>query len=95
MLSTMSLRDFFRRHGNVFSVSSREVDGGRGNEDMLVEDYGERANEAEHEAGWVGRGGGGAGSVSTAGSSLGLASLQPDPSYDEIADGEPPPDQAS
>jgi hypothetical protein len=95
MLPTMSLRDFFRRHRNVFSISTREVDGGRGNEDMLVEEYGERATETEHEAGWVGRGGGGAGSVSTAGSALGLASVQPDPSYDEIADGEPPPDQAS
>jgi hypothetical protein len=95
MLLLMSLRDFFRRHRNVFSISTPEVDGGRGNEDMLVEEYGERAIEAEHEAGWVGRGGGGAGSVSTAGSSLGLASVQPDVAYDEIADGEPSPDQAS
>ena len=95
MLPMMSLRDFFRRHGNVFSISTRQVDGGRGNEDMLVEEYGERAIEAEREAGWVGRGAGGTGSVSTAGSSLGLASLEPDPSYDEVADGEPPPDQAS
>jgi hypothetical protein len=79
----------------VFSISTREVDGGRGNEDMLVEEYGERATEAKHEAGWVGRGGGGTGSVSMAGSSLGLASVQPDPSYDEIEHGEPPSDQAS
>ena len=91
----MSLADWFRRHRNVFSISTREVIAKPGEDDMLVEEYGERATEAEREAGWVGRGGGGAGSVSTAGSSLGLASVQPDPSYDEIADGEPPPDQTS
>ena len=83
MLTTMSLRDFFRRHRNVFSISTPEVDGGRGNEDMLVEEYGERATEAEREAGWVGRGRGG------------LPSLQPDPSYDGVAEAEPPPDHAS
>lgn len=91
----MSLGDWFRRHRNVFSISTRGVVAEPGDEDMLVEEYGGRAVEAEREAGWVGRGGGGAGSVSTAGSSLGLASLQPDPSYDEIADDESPPDSAS
>jgi hypothetical protein len=79
----MSLRDFFRRHGNVFSISAREVDADSGNEDMLVEEYGERAVEAEREPGFGSRSGRGAtGSV-----------VRLDLSYDELAD-EPPPDSA-
>ena len=87
MLSTMSLRDFFRWHGNVFSISTPEVDGGGGNEDMLVEEYGERAVEAERPASWAGR----------SGRHIPLnapAGILPDRSSDEIADAEPPPDPA-
>jgi len=83
----MGLRDFIRRHRNVFSYSSREVVGGPGNEDMLVEEYGERADEAERPASWAGRGG------RLIQWSASPAQL-PDPSYDEIADREPPPDPA-
>ena len=79
----MSLRDFFHRHKNVFSFSTKEVVVDSGNEDMLVEDYGEQAVEAEREPGFGGRSGIGAtGSV-----------VRLDPSEDELADG-PPPDSA-
>jgi hypothetical protein len=77
----MGLRDFFRRHGNVFSVSTREVDAGAGNEDMLEEDYGERAVEARHAPAYGIKSGGGA---------TGTA-VRLDVSEDELAD-EPPPD---
>jgi len=66
----MGLRDFIRRHRNVFSYSSREVVGGPGNEDMLVEEKRSRGGGRRLMAG------------------------EPDPSYDEIADAEPPPDPA-
>jgi hypothetical protein len=80
----MGLRDFFRRHGNVFSVSSREVDDvNQGDEEMLVEEYGRRAVEAERPAGWAGRG------------RAGLATVQPYASADELGDGDPPADSAS
>jgi hypothetical protein len=36
----MSLRDWFRRRGNVFSISTREVVAESGDEDMLTEEYG-------------------------------------------------------
>jgi hypothetical protein len=79
----MGLRDFFRRHGNVFSISTREVVAGSGDEDMLVEDYGERAVESEREPGFGARSGRGAtGAV-----------VRLDVSEDELAD-EPPPDSA-
>ena len=42
----MSLRDWFRRHGNVFSISTEEVDADSADEDMLHEEYGDRAVEA-------------------------------------------------
>ncbi len=83
MLAAMGLADFFRRHRNVFSVSTQTVVAKPGDDDMLFEEYGERAVEAERPAGWVGRG------------RAGLATLRPDVSEDEIADGELPPDSAS
>jgi hypothetical protein len=80
----MGLRDFFRRHGNVFSITTDEVSAGPGNEDMLEEDYGERAVEARKAPGY--------------GTKSGLGSVrqsvtQVDVSEDELAD-EPPPDSA-
>jgi hypothetical protein len=79
----MGLRDFFRRHGNVFSITTREVVARSGDEDMLVEDYGERAVEAERAPGFGTRSGRGAtGAV-----------VRLDVSEDELAD-EPPPDSA-
>jgi hypothetical protein len=73
----MGLRTFFRRHRNVFSYTTEEVDMGRGNEDMAVEEYGERAVEADQapSAGLVRR-------------MFRGYPLPPDVSYDEIADGE-------
>jgi hypothetical protein len=47
----MGLRDFFRRHGNVFSVSTQRVDSESGNVDMLEEEYGERAVEERRSSG--------------------------------------------
>ena len=79
----MGVRDFFRRHGNVFSVSTREVDAWAGNEDTLEEEYGERAVEAERAPGFGARSGSGA---------TGTAARL-DVSEDELAD-EPPPDSA-
>jgi hypothetical protein len=81
----MSLRDWFRRHGNVFSISTREVVAESGDEDMLVEDYGMRAIEAERAPGYGARSGPGAtGTV-----------VRLDVSEDELADEESPPDSAS
>lgn len=79
----MGFRDFFRRHGNVFSVSNKEVVASAEDDDMLVEEYGERAIEAERTPGFGIRSGPGAtGTV-----------VQLDPSEDELAD-EPPPASA-
>lgn len=81
----MSLTDWFRRHRNVFSISTREVVAKPGDEDMLVGEYGERAVEARHPAGWgtrlkgIGYGDPREGTV------------VPEVSEDEVADGEPPP----
>ncbi len=83
MLAAMGLADFFRRHRNVFSISSKAVDVKRGDEDMLVEEYGGRAVEAERPAGWVGRG------------EAGLATLRPDVAEDELADEDQRPNPAS
>ena len=89
MLAAMGLRAWFRRHGNVFSISTREVDVGPGNEDMLVEEYGERAVEARRQAPRPllapQRGVGFAGAMTP----------QLDVSQDEIQEAEPPPDSAS
>lgn len=87
----MGLRDFFRRHGNVFSISGQEVDGVKpGEEDMLVEEYGKRAVEARRLAPRPGSaprtGGRGVGPV--------VAPPQLDVSEDELADEDPPPDSA-
>jgi hypothetical protein len=87
----MGLRDWFRRHGNVFSISSREVDGAPGDEDMLVEEYGERAVEERRGFSAV---------VGFEGLTPAVPPLlgglpKPDVSVDEIQDGEPPPDSAS
>lgn len=79
----MSLRDWFRRHGNVFSISTKEVDVEVGDQDMLVEDYGKRAVEAERAPGYgIRSGSGGTGTV-----------VRLDVSEDELAD-EPLPDSA-
>ena len=43
---------WFRRHRNVFSISTREVVAKPGDDDMLVEEYGERAVEARRPAGY-------------------------------------------
>jgi hypothetical protein len=72
----MGLRDFFRRHANVFSYTTDEVDGGSGNEDMLVEEYGERAVEAEQAP------------TSLLNAQRIRPLLRGDVSYDEIADGD-------
>jgi hypothetical protein len=87
----MGLRDWFRRHGNVFSISTREVGGAPGDEDMLVEEYGERAVEERRGFNAV---------VGFEGLTPGVPPSQaglpkPDVSEDEIQDGEPPPDSAS
>jgi hypothetical protein len=47
----MSLADFFRRHRNVFSISTQRVDAGSGNQDMLEEEYGARAVEERRSSG--------------------------------------------
>jgi hypothetical protein len=87
----MGLRDWFRRHGNVFSISTREVGGAPGDEDMLVEEYGERAVEERrgfNAVFWF--------EGLTPGVPPSPAGLpKPDVSEDEIEDGEPPPDSAS
>jgi hypothetical protein len=80
----MSLTDWFRRHGNVFSISTKEIDVESGDEDMLVEDYGERAVEAERVPGY-GRFRSGPGANGTV--------VRLDVSDDELA-GEPLPDSA-
>ena len=89
----MSLVDWFRRHRNVFSISTREVVAKPGDEDMLVEEYGKRAVEARRPIGYGRRIGG------TGTGRLGIWSKTPVPpldvSEDAIADGEPPPDSAS
>jgi hypothetical protein len=86
MLAAMGLADFFRRHRNVFSISSKEVDAEPGDEDMLVEEYGERAVEASHLAPRPGQ----VGQRTWAG-----AAAQLDVSADELADEDPPPTSAS
>jgi hypothetical protein len=80
----MGLRDFFRRHGNVFSISTREVVAPTEDEDMLVEEYGERAVEAQRAPGYG----------STSGRGATGTVLRLDVSEDELAD-EPPPDSPS
>ncbi len=83
----MGLRDFFRRHANVFSYTTDEVEGGRGNEDTLVEEYGERAVEAEQAQPFTPK-------AEVVPLHLsGIAGLKGDVSYDEIADGDAPRDQ--
>ena len=47
----MSLRAWFRRHRNVFSISTKGVDAGRGNQDLLREEYGDRAVEERRSSG--------------------------------------------
>jgi hypothetical protein len=47
----MRLGDWFRRHRNVFSFSTREVDAATGDEDMLREEYGEQAVEVRRSSG--------------------------------------------
>jgi hypothetical protein len=91
----MSLADWFRRHRNVFSISTREVVAKPGDEDMLVEEYGERAVEARRPSGYGTRSGRW-GTVTGYGSRS-QGTVKPlDVSGDEIADGEqPPPDSAS
>lgn len=84
MLAAMGLADFFRRHRNVFSISSKEVGVEAGDQDMLVEEYGGRAVEASHVAptpSQVGFGAPGGGP-------------QLDVSVDELADDNPAPDPA-
>lgn len=41
----MSVRDWFRRHGNVLSISTRSVKIEPGDQGMLLEEYGSRAGE--------------------------------------------------
>jgi hypothetical protein len=43
--SAMGLREFFRRHRNVFSASTEWVDTGSGAVDMIEEEYGDQATE--------------------------------------------------
>jgi hypothetical protein len=82
----MSLRDWFRRHGNVFSISTKEVDARAGDEDMLREEYGARAVEAEKAPGYGVKSG-----IDTP-----FVVTQIDVSDDEIADAvEPPPESTS
>ena len=47
----MSLGDWFRRHQNVFSLSTKEVEADSGDEDMLREEYGEQAVEERRSSG--------------------------------------------
>ena len=47
----MSLRAWFRRHRNVFSISTKGVDTERGNQDMLREEYGDQAVEERRSSG--------------------------------------------
>jgi hypothetical protein len=83
MLAAMGLRDWFRRHGNVFSISTREVAADSGDDDMLTEEYGDRAVEARQAPDYGNKSG------------LGVPWVtQLDVSEDELADGEPPPDPA-
>jgi hypothetical protein len=88
----MSLVDWFRRHRNVFSISNREVIAKPGEDDMLVEEYGERGVEARHPAGYATRSGG----VAPGPGGASARTVVPlDVSEDEIADGESPPDSDS
>jgi hypothetical protein len=41
----MGLREFFRRHRNVFSVTNEWVDAGTGDVETIEEEYGEQATE--------------------------------------------------
>jgi hypothetical protein len=77
----------------VFSISTRDVVAKPGDEDMLVEEYGERAFEARRKPPY-GIGNLHAGRRSAA-PGPGNPLTQLDVSEDEIADGEPPPDSAS
>ena len=80
----MSLAEWFLRHRNVFSISAREVAAKPGDEEMLVEEYGERAVEARRPSGYVFR------------LRFPRRPVMPlEVSEDEIAEGEPPPDSAS
>jgi hypothetical protein len=85
----MSLRAWFRRHRNVFSISTREVVAKGGEEDMLVEDYGARAVEARHPDGYGFRLRPTVYGVQSAGS------VMPEVSEDVIAEGEPSPNSPS
>lgn len=85
----MSLRDWFRRHGNVFSISGQAVDGVEpDDEDMLAEEYGERAVEARRAPRAV------VGPDSLTDTAPGPRLPLLDVSEDELADEDPPPDPA-
>jgi hypothetical protein len=89
----MGLVDWFRRHRNVFSISTREVVAKPGDEDMLVEEYGERAVEARRAPGYGTRSGGNVRQAFVG--RPGGVETPLDVSEDEIAEGEPPPDSPS
>ena len=76
----------------IFSISTREVVAKPGSDDMLVEEYGERAVEARRPAGYGTRRGG---TVAPYGGPGGGTVTPLEVSKDEIADGEPPPDPPS
>jgi len=78
----MGLRAFIRRHHNVFSFDTREVEAEPGDEDMLEEEYGERAVEEEKSPGFVAKTRGGLFFKYWRTANKG------DVSYDEIMDGE-------
>jgi hypothetical protein len=49
----MSLRAWFRRHRNVLSISTKEIDTEPGNQEMLREEYGDQAVEERRSSGAV------------------------------------------
>lgn len=49
----MSLRAWFRRHRNVLSISTEEIDTEPGNQEMLREEYGDQAVEERRSSGAV------------------------------------------
>ncbi len=82
------LPDFFQRHANVFSYTTREVEGGTGNEDTLVEEYGERAVEAQQPSSLL------VAPLRRGGTRPSQWGAPTEVSYDEIADGADPGDQS-